>query len=797
MIHTVRTSAEFASALWNVKSGDTIRLAPGTYGGGTLLNKDFAQTVTITSLDPDQPAVLTGRLALTNVSNVLVENLHLKVTEANSPDANRMLRIDRSETVTIRDLHVEGRVVERGDPGSYDPATGPVTKTAQYNSPLVGYPTGVGIGISDSRRVTVERTEVENFTFGISMSDVVDTRIANNHVHDLRHDGIRFSDARNMLIENNLIEDINPFHNPGGPTKYKDHGDHIQFWATRADFGVIGLTIRGNTLLKGEDGGYTQGIFGSYSLISGDDSKKVTLEDIQVYDNIINTGHRHGIYISDAKNVSVHHNTLVPPPKADDLETSGGVPLIMITASGKKLANGSVDPKVGSMPQDVDVYANIVVRPDAEAADTYKISPSQYATLGIVIGTNSILSLDPDAPNYWGKVYPDLVNAGIDAISDLDIAPGATGLVRAGTGARTVPDWIVSYLGGQTGGGAGGGAGGGTGSGAGGGVGVPRGDDTGTPGAVDLTEVTSYSAAGQDRGTASSITTDSVTLGGNAWKQVLLDPFTVTADTVLEFSFSVLARGEVFGIGFGTGSAQLEPTYAFQLGGSDSWGLQAFRGPLTPPSGEQLYIIRVGDFFTGTFDRLVLIADDDAKGTARARFGDIAIRSLSDNDPSPAPTEPYVLTAFQSGEQDEGTATIMDEGDSIALSGNAWKHVEGDFTITRTTVLTLILDIAEEGEIHGIGFANDDTLPVATSFQLSGTQRWGIQTHNRYDERSGEVRVTIEVGKHFTGSFDQLVLIQDDDGHAGAESRMTAIEIAPSLAAEPVLSFVFDDPLAG
>ena len=62
---------------------------------------------------------------------------------------------------------------------------------------------------------------------------------------------------------------------------------------------------------------------------------------------------------------------------------------------------------------------------------------------------------------------------------------------------------------------------------------------------------------------------------GNAWKQVALN-YTVTANTVLEFDFESAAQGEVHAIGFDTDET-LSPTTAFQVYGTQTWGVQAFR----------------------------------------------------------------------------------------------------------------------------------------------------------------------------------------------------------------------------
>ncbi len=446
MIRDVADSAGLTAAFAAAGGGDTIRLAPGTYGPVLLAGRDFEPALTIISADRAQPAVFAGRVHLKGVEGVTLEALRITVPDLAS--ANRVLRIDASRDVTVRDVHVTGRITPAGEPGTYDPAQGPVTTPEQYGMPLVGYPSGVGVGVKDSARVRLDGLEVEKFVFGLSLGDVTDTTVANSHIHDMRHDAIRFSDARNLVIENNLIEGIKPFLNTGGSTRYKDHGDHIQFWATHADFGVIGLTIRGNVLLQG-DGSYTHGIFGRYALIGRDRPEDVTLQGIRIHDNIINTGHRHGIALSDVEDVEIFNNTLLPPPRSAELKATGHVPLINITVSGKPRAGGGLEANKGKMPTDIRIHDNIVVRDDARVIDSYKIAPALYDDLGIVVGRNTVLSIRPALSTYWGRAYPALVDRGIRAAGDLAVPPAAAALIVPGTGARGMPDWIARHLAGS------------------------------------------------------------------------------------------------------------------------------------------------------------------------------------------------------------------------------------------------------------------------------------------------------------------------------------------------------------
>ncbi|MCP4967126.1 MAG: hypothetical protein GY926_18075, partial [bacterium] len=61
-------------------------------------------------------------------------------------------------------------------------------------------------------------------------------------------------------------------------------------------------------------------------------------------------------------------------------------------------------------------------------------------------------------------------------------------------------------------------------------------------------------------------------------------------------------------------------------------------------------------------------------------------------------------------------------------------------------------------------------------FQVFGTQTWGIQDFHSY-VAPGVVRYEIPVGEFYTGDFDYLVFLTDDDANANAESVFSNITI--------------------
>jgi hypothetical protein len=112
---------------------------------------------------------------------------------------------------------------------------------------------------------------------------------------------------------------------------------------------------------------------------------------------------------------------------------------------------------------------------------------------------------------------------------------------------------------------------------------------------------------------------------------------------------------------------------------------------------------------------------------------------------------------------------VSADGTAVTLEKNAWKQLMEDVTVTKDSVLSFDFSSTKEGEIHAIGFQKNGQLSANTIFQLDGSQNWGIQDYDdQYTTGSGVKSYDINVGDYFTGEFDSIVFIMDDDARAGA-----------------------------
>ena len=139
------------------------------------------------------------------------------------------------------------------------------------------------------------------------------------------------------------------------------------------------------------------------------------------------------------------------------------------------------------------------------------------------------------------------------------------------------------------------------------------------------------------------------------------------------------------------------------------------------------------------------------------------------------------LTAY-SNQDASGTVTVEDGGATLAMEGNRWRRTTGTYTLTADTVLAFDFRRTDEGEIHGIGFDENDTLTDAVRiFQLDGTQSWidGDHTYDGgYSSPGTWQSYQIPVGSFYTGSGFRLVLVNDkDSGSLVNDSRFRNVRV--------------------
>jgi hypothetical protein len=147
--------------------------------------------------------------------------------------------------------------------------------------------------------------------------------------------------------------------------------------------------------------------------------------------------------------------------------------------------------------------------------------------------------------------------------------------------------------------------------------------------------------------------------------------------------------------------------------------------------------------------------------TSDMTVDEISIEDLGGGGCDPVNFSRVSINAYGSG-QDQGTFSVQDGGATLFIQNNAWKSINFPYTVTSNTYLHFDFRSTVEGEIHGVGFDSDDAISNNLTFQVHGTQNWGILNYNNYVPTNWTSYV-INVGAFFTGTYDRLTFLADMD----------------------------------
>ncbi len=161
---------------------------------------------------------------------------------------------------------------------------------------------------------------------------------------------------------------------------------------------------------------------------------------------------------------------------------------------------------------------------------------------------------------------------------------------------------------------------------------------------------------------------------------------------------------------------------------------------------------------------------------------DIAIDdvSIQEGSSNPGPTcdalnfNNFTINSF-SNQDAAGDSSIGNGGASLSLTNNTWKFIPLNYTVTANTVIEFDFSSTSQGEIHAVGFEDDNSLTSTRYFKVHGTQNYGVTNFDNYS--GGTTTYTIAVGTFYTGSMDRLVFINDNDAGSGNTSTFSNVKI--------------------
>ncbi len=255
-------------------------------------------------------------------------------------------------------------------------------------------------------------------------------------------------------------------------------------------------------------------------------------------------------------------------------------------------------------------------------------------------------------------------------------------------------------------------------------------------------------------------------IGSNATTILVSPCFDLSGETEATFSF----QNHMYGTS--VGSLELEISTNAGNSWSSLWSLSGNQGNqwntvslnLDAFAGQTISLRFVGT--TGTSWSSDIAIDDIELTTDGGGTTPTDCDTLDFND--------YTISSFSTQDND-GTFAIGSGGSTLTLTNNTWKYIDFDYTVTANTVIEFDFSSTSEGEIHAIGFEDDNSLTSSRYFKVYGTQNYGVTNYDNYN--AGTTTYVIPVGDSYTGSMDRLVFINDNDGGSGNTSVFTNVKI--------------------
>ncbi len=215
----------------------------------------------------------------------------------------------------------------------------------------------------------------------------------------------------------------------------------------------------------------------------------------------------------------------------------------------------------------------------------------------------------------------------------------------------------------------------------------------------------------------------------NAWKFIDFD-YSVTSNAVIQFDFRSTIQGEIHGITLESDNT-LSSNISFKVHGTQNWGIQDFDN--YPNNGQWVtYTIDVGNFYTGTADRILFIADHDSGPSS----GDSFFRNV---------------TVFE----DANSNGVCDGQESSRFDG-----------FTETTPLAPIQGNVAVDEIGSLDFEifPNPVIKGALSISLIGAEAQDLTIYNMLGQvvKQGSFENVVDVSQLNAGVYLLEITVGDD-----------------------------------
>jgi Ca2+-binding RTX toxin-like protein len=390
---TVTNQTELTAAIAAAQSGDTIYLAPGNYAEIRFKNKTYAGNVTITSLDPANPAHV-DKITVTSSHGLSFKNLDVGYTLAEGEP-----------------LFATYAYVTKSSRISFD--------SMSFHGSLDNYPgnDGNGLIVQESDQIRVINSTFQQLGRGAQFGSTTRIELINNVFHDMRSDGADFAQVQHVRVIGNRFYDFYP--------EGADHPDAIQFFTSGTTASSSDILIRDNEIFQGNGRGI-QGIFlrngsGSYPFI-----------DVKIINNLIYVvDSSNGLAVLNGRNVTVEGNTVLSP---DNNRYTNFIRLDDVI--GGKVVNNVSDAISDTRNSGVTFTNNIRLDHNPErAADYPGLNDYAAATVAGLIsdsgGYQPRTTVVPAEPARWGTPATDLIYMGA-TLDPTDVIDGLGGIDQVG-----------------------------------------------------------------------------------------------------------------------------------------------------------------------------------------------------------------------------------------------------------------------------------------------------------------------------------------------------------------------------
>lgn len=276
------TTQELLTALSQATGGETIQLAPGSYGAVTFNRFNFDVPVTIQGGNFAQMSVLVS-------SGLKFEGTAVNfVPNATSTSNSQAIRVWNSENIHFNAITLVGGVAVNG--------VDPSATAGDGTGNVLGYPVGKGINIATSKNVSITNSDISVFEKGVTFAGGQDYLVDGNTIHDLRTTPISGSVDANLTISNNHTWNSTPWR-----FGEQDHGDRIHIWTNNVP--ITGLVIANNYL----DQGTGEPMLGIYL---DDNNKGLGFPNVVITGNTLIDGQGQGVLLENVSG-TVSNNTLI------------------------------------------------------------------------------------------------------------------------------------------------------------------------------------------------------------------------------------------------------------------------------------------------------------------------------------------------------------------------------------------------------------------------------------------------------------------------------------------------------